>query len=253
MVSEQSREMDEFLDSKVQVHDKHRLEIKLDVGIQSEERHVYQVETYLFIPRPLSVNPATFDKTDFYNNIQRYIRFRTPRFGLGKLGDSAAKNSPLVRLKAMIDSIHGGDTSPAAVDRAYDEIKLLGCVVRAALRDQGQFFILELAKIPDEAGASDVRVDSFKEQAAAFLADILAFIEELRGLRAELATPVAPDRLREAFAFMDEFFSISAEDSLTSLLEAIRGRGTLRGALFELDSKLADIIKGQETYRASMG
>jgi len=253
MIPEQSHEMDEFLDSNVRVHDKHRFEIKLDVAFQAEERHVYRVETYLFIPRTLGVTPSAFSNADFYNNIQRYIRFKTPRFNIAKLKDPAAKNSPLVRLKEMVGAISAGDASAAAVDRAYDEIKLLGCVVRAGLRDQVQFFISELASIPEEEKASEIRIAAFKEQAATFVTGVLEFIEEIHVLRSALAKPTVPDRLREAFAFMDEYFSIASEDSLTSLLEAIRGRGAQRGALSELDGKLAEIIKGQEGYRASMG
>lgn len=243
--------MDEFLDSKVRAHDKHRFEIKLDVAVQSEERHLYRVETYLFIPRPLGVNPATFSNADFYNNIQRHIRFKTPRFSLGKLRDPAVKNSPLVRLKKMIDAIHGGDS--AAVERAYGEIKLLGCVVRAAMRDQALFFTSELARLPDEEGALESRARAFKGQVSVYLDDVLGFIDEVRGLRASLATPVAPERLREALAFMDEFFSLGAEDSLTSILEALRGRAALRAPLAELDARLSDMIKRQEAYRAAMG
>jgi hypothetical protein len=245
--------MDEFLDSKVRVHDKHRLEIKLDVAFQAEERHVYRVETYLFIPRTLGVTPANFSKTDFYNNIQRYIRFKTPRFNIAKLRDASSKNSPLVRLKAMVGAISVGDTSPATVDRAYDEIKLLGCVVRAGLRDQVQFFTAELARIPEAESETAVRTNIFKEEALGFLKDILGFIEEVHGLRSALAKPAVPERLREAFAFMDEYFSIGSEDTLTSLLGEIRARSALRSALSEIDAQLAEIIKGQEGYRAAMG
>lgn len=252
MAPEKSLDMDEFLDSKVRIHDKHRFEIKLDVAFQAEERHVYRVETYLFIPRPLGVTPSSFSKADFYNNTQRYIRFKTPRFNIAKLRDPSAKNSPLVRLKDMAGAISAGDKSSAAVDSAYDEIKLLGCVVRVGLRDQVQFFISELARIPADESADKVRINILKEEASGFLGDILEFIEEIHGLRSALATPAVPERLREAFAFMDEYFSIATEDSLTSLLEAIRGRAELRGALSELDGKLSEIIKGQESYRASM-
>lgn len=252
MSAELIRDIDELLDSKVRVHDKHRFELKLDVGIQSEERHLYRVDTYFFIPRPLGVTPSTYTKTEFYNAMQRYIRFKTPRFGLGKLRDPESKNSPLVRVKAAVDLLLAGDGAHSAVESAYHELKLLGCVVRVALRDQARSFEEELARLPEDE-ASGVKADALRELMGAHLADILAFIEELKALRVAMAAPAVPDRLREALAFIDEFFSLNVEESLTHVLESLRARPALRSAFAELDAKLADLIKGQEGYRAEMG
>ncbi len=249
---DQSREFDEFLGTEVRIHDKHRFEVKLDVGVKDGERHVYRVETYLFIPRTLGINPATYAKADFYNDIQRYIRFKTPQFSVSKLTDPAEKNSPLARLKSMLDGILAGAKTPSAVESAYEEIKLLACVVRVALRDQSKFFIDELARIPDEEG-DQARIAVFKEQVGAFLDGLESFILSVHGLREALAAPAAPDRLREALAFADEYFSIAAEDTLTEILAAIRARAALRAGLSAVDAHLAALIKGQEAYRAERG
>ena len=44
--------------------------------------------------KTLGINPATYGKTEFYNDIQRYIRFKTPQFSISKLTDPGEKNSP---------------------------------------------------------------------------------------------------------------------------------------------------------------
>lgn len=70
--------MENFSES-VQLHDKYQFELKFSYPLdRSRKTTEYHVETYIFIPNNLCVNASTYSKDDFFNDMQKYIRFKTP-------------------------------------------------------------------------------------------------------------------------------------------------------------------------------
>ncbi|MCK5583282.1 MAG: hypothetical protein KAI33_05805, partial [Elusimicrobiales bacterium] len=92
-------EVNDFLDSEIRFHDKQHFEMKLDIELSSPQKNSYKVETYFFIPKALNISPRSYSKADFYNNTQRYIRFKAPKISFKKLIDPQVKISPLNRIK----------------------------------------------------------------------------------------------------------------------------------------------------------
>ncbi|MFA6002992.1 MAG: hypothetical protein WC881_02885 [Elusimicrobiota bacterium] len=240
----------EILDSKIRFHDSHRFEIKLDLSLPEAQRGVYRIETYFFIPRALNITPATYKKEDFYNHSQKYIRFKTPQLDLGKLLDPGMEASPLVRIAKNVSELLAGRREDGLESRTVDEVKLLGCVARGALRDYVKHMLDDIAAAGEYNGT---RLASVAAGGQDFLADVRALVERVRGLRSEIGHPALPPRLRDAFAFLDEFLSLIVEDYLGELLDGVRARPGVRGALAAVDEAIVALLIDQPRYRLAMG
>ena len=118
------------LRSKIRIHDKHRLEIKLDFDLDDVDKTFYSVETFFFIPRSLNVGPHNYHKEQFYDSCQRYIRFSTPKISLSRMCDTSLEYSPLTRIRNKMKEVQAGDNSTGLIEKICYEIKMLGCIIR---------------------------------------------------------------------------------------------------------------------------
>jgi len=243
-------EHNDIFDSKIRLHDRHRFEIKLDLELPPSHT-VYELESYFFVPRALNIGPSTYTKEDFYNNNQRYIRFKTPKISLSKLCDPKLSTSPLNRVTENLSRILSGSKDPGLVNAAYDEFKLLGCVIRGEVRDHVKIFMAGLetyTPLPGETG----RRMFVGEGLSSFLADLKYLSGRINALKTDVMDPVVPVKLKETFSFFDEYLSLIMEEYLTSLLEAMR-RNTAALADFKaLEEELAALVVSQSQYRAAM-
>jgi len=246
-------ERHEILDAKITQHDRHRFEIKLDLELLAGRTNTYKVETYFFVPRALNINPSTYDKKTFYNNSQRYIRFKTPKMSMGQVVDPAVELSPLNRINARLPKMLQGEKDRQLVDGVCEEIKLLGCVLRGGVRDNVRFLLGEIEEIRRASGGSGSRIESLSDNVAHLVADIAAVISRIRALRMQLANPIFPAKVRESFCYFDEFLSLSLSDYLKILLEGLRSCPELKARLAERDAQLCAVIKAQNDYRRTMG
>jgi hypothetical protein len=244
-------EHNDIFDSKITLHDKHRFEIKLDIDLPQSSRTVYELESYFFVPRALNIGPATYTKKDFYNNNQRYIRFKTPRISLSKLCDPGLSTSPLNRVKENLSRILSGSKEHGLVERAYEEFKLLGCVIRGEIRDNVRAFMADLETYSPRPGGQGKRL-FVCEGLDAFLADLRNLDGERDALKVTVMDPVIPLKLRETSKFLDEYLSLITEEYLTSLLEALRKNSAALAALKSVEEELTALIVAQSRYRAAM-
>ncbi len=243
-------EQHEILDSKIRFHDRHRFEVKLDVALPEATRGVYRVETYFFIPRALNINPGTYKKQDFYNNTQKYIRFKTPQVDLGKLLDQGTAISPLARITKYASELLAGSRANDLESSMVEEIKLLGCMARGALRDYVKHMLHEIAASGE---GHEARLVAAERDCLAFLADVRSLSNRVRGLRSEMTHPALPTRLRDAYLFLDEYFSLTVEDYLAELLEGLRAHSGANNTLSDADDALVALLLDQPAYRSAMG
>lgn len=231
------------LKSKIRVHDKHRLEIKLDFDLDDVEKTSYSVETYFFIPRSLNVGPHNYHKEQFYDSCQRYIRFSTPKISLSRMLDKELEYSPLTRIRKKMQEAMAGDNSTELIESVCYEIKLLGCIVRGELRDNVKLFLEEY----ETSGFTTLLENSLK----AFLSDLENFVKDFYAMRTEMSISVVPVKIKETFAFCDEYVSLSLEEHLSSLAYSM-----LKSPLFgnnntvsSLHDRIISIIRKETEYR----
>jgi len=244
-------EHDDIFDSKITLHDRHRFEIKLDIDLPPSSRTVYELESYFFVPSALNIGPNTYTKEDFYNNNQRYIRFRTPKISLSRLCDPKLATSPLNRVKENISRILSGSKDPALVELAYDEFKLLGCVIRGEIRDLVKSFMADIETYSSPAPEHGKKL-FVGEELERFLVDFKYLCGQINALKSEALDPAVPVKLRETFKFFDEYLSLITEEYLTSLLVAMRRNKAALAAFENVEKELTAIIVSQNRYRAAM-
>lgn len=241
----------DILDSHIKLHDRHRFEIKLDMDLDIKSGNAYEVETYLFMPRSLNIGPHNYGKEKFYNSSQRYIRWRTPKIGLGKLCDPAFSSSPLSRIRADLGRVLAGGNVQPLTDGICDEVRLLGCIIRGEVRDYVKVFADGLATYGAAVPAAQRKL-FVVEGLENFLGDLKVLEAALSSLKAEVSDPAVPLKVRETMAFFDEYVSLVLEEHLTSLLEALRSAPEARERFRGVEEGVLAIVTAQSRYRQAM-
>ena len=93
----------DFYDSSIEKHDRFNFEVKLDYHLETNvPKNQYKVSYYCFLPQALQINSQTYTHSEFFADINNYIRFKTPLMALSGLLDSENSLSPIYKIKARI-------------------------------------------------------------------------------------------------------------------------------------------------------
>ncbi len=233
----------EFLDSDIRFHDSQRFEVKLDIELEAPRKSSYEIETYFFVPSALNINQRTYSKTDFYNNLQNFIRFKTPPMDLDKICDERTENSPYNKIKKGIAAIQSGSATTSREEEVYNEIKLLGCASRDYIKGYNSFFIEEVKK-----GAAGAEGRMLSENLKRLLDELEFFRKKIGELKQRISSPVVPCRIRDAFSFFEEYISIICEENLTSILYALEKSGRKKEFREEMQ-RLVGAIRWENNFR----
>jgi len=111
------------------VRDRYQFEIKLVYRVpQDSQAARYDIDAYFFVPPGLGITRDNYTRSDFYDDLQAYVRLRTPSHGLDELVFGAV--SPLSRLTATALRLRGdGDE----LSRFEHELKIFCCTLSATL------------------------------------------------------------------------------------------------------------------------
>ncbi len=75
---------DVMIDIKAKIHDKFSVEFKVGFVADGERGNDFAINTWIFLPNSLDINPATYGSEDFYRDVKSNVRFITPIFPLGR-------------------------------------------------------------------------------------------------------------------------------------------------------------------------
>jgi hypothetical protein len=232
-----NEEINEILDSKITQHDRHQFEIKFDINLTPDQKYTeYKLDMYFFIPRPLNITGITYTKTDFYQDIQNYIRFKTPHIPVIKLFDTRNDVSPFNRIKSNLEKIHAVADKTAVttyVHEAVNEMKLLGCIIKANLRDYVKC-ILE---------SNPVNETLVEELVTNLLKQIIINVHNLEKL---VKLPGMPTQVVDSYHFLDEFVSLTIESYITVLMQHLTENNLLPGLVDEISFMLNNEIKHRQ-------
>jgi hypothetical protein len=224
--------------------------VKLDYTIKPERRdNRYRIETYFFIPVSLGVDPYTYSRELFYRDIQAYIRFKTPVVALAALLEPDNARSPFNALAPALARALRSDHDVEAHRTISHELRLLGCLVRATTRDRAVDAIRRLQSARGQVQAQPALVDDARLGAGSLVADIDAVMTRFRGLRASFAEPVLPAWLKQVYQCVDEYLSLSIENTFTMLVEEIDLDPGARSALAAERERLAAVLLAERRHR----
>lgn len=226
--------MESFSES-VELHDKYQFEVKFTYPLdKTRPLTEYHVESFMFIPNNLCVNKRTYSREEFFNDMQKYIRFKTPAVQLRVMDQG--ESSPLAKLAATMERLANGGGAEAAKD--YEErLKMFCSIMKSALRDGGSF----LEKSKDDP--------NFKTLVENYLSVSAEIIGRLRDLKLSIQTPTVEQRHLKMYQLVDEFISLTVNKYRYRLMLFLGTLGTEPAA--ELKAKTIAAIRAEIEHRAA--
>ena len=201
-----------LLEFRLDSHDRTQLELKLGYGIRPEATsQSYRVETYVFVPRVLSLTKLNYNSARFYADTATFIRMTTPKVPLSALSKKTAVKPWASDLKEAIDRFADGEAGD--VDSAEQGLKLLACVFKSSVRDARLVLRqeLEVARAGEDMERATQLIEGFED-------DIRTALRRLHKVGERSHQQGVPARLREAWLAVDEYASLLAEEALTDVV-----------------------------------
>jgi len=222
-----------MVEHEIKIHDKLQFELKLHYNLKKEKKKgEYFIESYFFVPNVLGVNRHSFHKKNFYDSVKNYIRFATPKFTLPEL--SSEKNSPLMQLTELVENSIN-QNSAMITDEIESAVKLFSVVFAASIRTD---FL-------------DLRNKSKEELPSEFSNFLYNSDLVIRQYRTIMATMEERERLKDIFAFADEYISLVIEKYLFLILD--EHSGFFREGNKEISDKIYTFIKDEVNHRKDKG
>ncbi len=209
------------------------------------------METYFFVPRSLGLDAHAYSREQFYADVQAYIRFKTPHVSLPALADQGDRRSPLQRARRLVQEANG-ELESLSSGQISHELRLLGCMVRANLRDTSADIRTKIERLVDP-GVRDVLAQDVRQAIARMLHDVDVLLSAFRALRPDFLQPGRPQWLGELYEYVDEYLSISVEASLTVVLSSLDAHAGLRRTLGETRKELVARVVGEQRHRSGAG
>ncbi len=170
------------------------------------------------MPRSLGIDEYSYGRDHFYADVQAYVRFKTPDVSLARIVDDDDEQSPLTRIREVLEGSDNGDD----LDRAklHHEVRLLGCLIRANLRDDVADVRRKIARTRGHAGDTAL-ADDVRHAIARVDVETTAVLAAVRELRPRFMLPRRPSWIRELYEYLDEYVSISVESYFTAAIDAL--------------------------------
>ncbi|HRU51468.1 MAG TPA: hypothetical protein P5543_04685 [Planctomycetota bacterium] len=241
----------EVFSKRISVHDRYQFEMKLDYLFHPKKAcQQYMVEAFFFLPSNIGLNADNYQGSDFYCDIHKYIRFKTPVMSFDQLLDVYSKKSPLKKLE---DTLHG---ILQKFDKKLESIfiyesKLLACIFRSTLRYYVMYIHDKLETI------LGIPSSELQEQELLFLVKELKtkcneIMQRYRQLGLYLLSVGISDEIRRTHLLIDEFMSLSLEHYIYNVLVFIeKYPQTPQRDLFFAEFR--DIIIPEQEYRKNKG
>ncbi len=196
--------LEDFEAGRIQFRDKWQFELKSELYPFSKlkEEDLSQ-EFYLFIPNSLQINDQTYSKAQFYQDQTNLIRLKTPRFSFEELNDPLQSESPLARIRHLLNNQKEKDASI----RLQKEIKLFGSIFHTSLRNWTFAMLKEPSPKEIEKGCHEI-------------SQLLYQFRMLQTIA--IASPWS-----RYFNYVDEYISLIVNDYLLNLLDKVGQNSSL--------------------------
>ncbi len=190
------------------IHDKYSLECKIAYKARRKLNvNNFILNTWIFVPNSLDINPATYKREDFYKDIRTNIRLITPVFLMREIVSGNAY--PLKNLENAMRQLASSPTRSNISEYEY-QIKMFSAIFKSAIRDQIAY-IFNAAPFEDR---EKLIVDFLKTTA-----DIL---QKYRELATIIKTPTVTKVVYDYYSFGDEFMTNLTEKELFGLLSKFK-------------------------------
>ncbi len=221
-----------MIEIKTKIHDNYSIEFKESFVVNSSEKSSnFAVNTWIFVPNSLDINPQTYGKDQFYRDVKSNVRMITPVFILRDIvGGNAI---PLKYLKSAMEAVASNPSKSNIAEFEY-EIKMFCAISKSSMRDEA-LHIRKSEDMPFLAGE--------------YIKNVRNILSTYRGLRNIINVPTISDDTRSCFSFGDEFLGHISSLYMFRVLkrvDSIDKNSPIR-------EMLSAFITENESYKISMG
>ena len=222
-----------MIEIQAKIHDKFSIEFK--VGFITRKRLAisdFVMNTWIFVPHSLDINPMTYDKTRFYRDIKSNVRLITPVYLLRDL--ATTDTLPFQELEKAFRQLSSTPTRTATAE--YEsQVKMFASIVKSALRDEYTHII--------NSTIEEDRCYLTRE----YLANIRQVTTKFRNLRKIINVSTVHANTLEYFHFGDEFISNVVEQHVNKLQDFLSREHPKD--YFVLKKSMQELLKDELHYK----
>ena len=188
-------------------HDNFSVEFKFGFeGKGKAELDDFAVNSWVFVPNSMGINPDNYGKKQFYRDIKSNIRLITPVFSLHEIADPKAL--PFTSLRQAIENL--ATSSDTATADAFDyHLKMFGAIFKSSIRDFERR--IRISKPLENA-------DSLL---GGYVKDVRDILSGYRSLGDRMIESGASETLIGRFRLVDEFLSYNTEMRAVRIIRKI--------------------------------
>lgn len=218
-------------------HDNFSVEFKFGfVGEEGADNNDFIVNSWIFVPNSIGVNPETYGKNQFYRDVKSNVRLITPVFLLREIAEDSAL--PLSSLRHALEQLADNPT-PAVTDGYEYHLKMFAAIFKSALRNS----------------AYHIRTANALDKAVYLLEDYISnastILKKFRALYRIIDVPTVPEKVRKHIFLADEFMSHIVEMQTIRIIRKIDSAKSSE-RLSELRAGLMALIAGERDYKHDM-
>ncbi len=218
-------------------HDNFSVEFKFGFEGNPEVEHSeFVVNSWIFVPNSLDINPQTYGKDQFYRDIKSNVRMITPVYLLRELADS--ESLPFAELRRAFSELASSPTK-SAVENYESEIKMFAAIFKSALRNHS-VHTSRCTAINEVAYLSE----NFAE-------GVRSIINEYRRLYQLINVPTVDDKMRNYFLFGDEMMSHIIDVQTLRIVKVIDRLASPQ--LAGPRAKLVELMRSEKSYKVAQG
>ncbi len=227
-----------MIDVNTKIHDRFSIEFKMGFLTRRKlKRNDFSVYMWLFLPNSLDINPSTYPKTRFYQDIKSNYRLVTPQFLLREIAGGSAV--PLNNLKASFEELAKNPTRTLIAEYEY-QIKMFAAIIKSSLREE-YAHICSAGRFEDD---TDYLSHSYVEN----VRNILSSYRELWKI---INVPTVTQEVREFFFFGDDFISSVVKGHTLKILNSLSQKES--GVSAKTLDDLKALIEEEMAYRERSG
>lgn len=215
-------------------HDTYSVEFKL--GYNCKEDHVkdkFSVNTWIFVPNSLDINPENYGKDQFYYDIKSNVRLITPVYSLKDIAQEASL--PLASLKKALENM-ASDPSASSKNAYEYHLKMFAAIMQSALRDH------------EVNTTSTTSLEAMDSMADDYIGSVRKALANFRSLYGIVDVSEVSDQIRNCFRMSDEFISHNVVLRTTLIIKALDA-----SEHSQLRQKFTGLILEERNYMEAVG
>ena len=226
-----------MIDIVTKIHDRFSIEFKMGfVTRRKLRRNDFSVYMWIFVPKSLDINPDSYSKADFYQDVKSNVRLITPRFLLREIAGGSA--TPLLKLRRAFENLALNPTRTMTSEYEY-QIKMFAAITKSASREECKHICSGRVLEEDIGWLCSQYVDSCRK-----------ILSEYRAARNIINAPGVSDEMMSCWYFGDDFISTIVLSHGVKIIRYLESKDSQKHP--EAIEGLYSLVREENGYRTKM-